>query len=168
MGLRNTSHQSRGQAGFTLIEVLVSLTILVVIASLGLFISIDFYKAYSSRSEQSVIVSVLQKARSESLNNINEKRHGVHFQANPLQYVIFECDSPCTSYPVGGASSDQPIESSHNVSVTAPSMPFDVVFDQLNGNCVSSNCSTNPLTVTISDGPKSYTLKVNSEGRIDW
>ena len=148
-------------------ELLVSLAILVAIASLGLFISIDFYKAYSSRSEQSVVVSVLQKARSESLNNINEKRHGVHFQANPLKYVIFECAAPCTAYP-GSASSDQPIDASYNVSLSSPTAPFDVVFDQLNGNCVSSNCATAPLAITLSNGPKTYTINVNSEGQIDW
>ena len=168
MALPNTLPQSKSPAaGFTLIEILISIGILGIIATLGLFISLDFYKSYAFSSEESVIVSILQKARSQSVNNINEKRHGVHFQASPLKYVIFECSSSCTSYP-GSASSDLPIDPSYNASVTSPALPFDVVFDQLNGNCISSNCATAPLLMTISAGPKSYTIKVNSEGQIDW
>jgi prepilin-type N-terminal cleavage/methylation domain-containing protein len=160
------SHKNLHRKGFTLVEILITIGLLVMIASLGLFISFDFYKGYSFRSERSTIVSVLQKARSQSMDNINEKRHGVHFQGNPLKYVIFECEG-CTSYS-GSNSMDNPVDAAYSISVTNPSLPFDVVFDQLTGDCVSSNCSTNPLSINISDSGKQYTISVNNQGRIDW
>src|SRR5439155_93802 len=84
---------SNSENGFTLIEIMIAVGILAIIATLGLFVSFDFYKGYAFRSEKSIVVSTLQKARDESLSNINQTRHGVHFGASPLQYIIFECPS---------------------------------------------------------------------------
>src|SRR3989344_3331593 len=106
--------------GFTLVEILIVVAILVVIFSFGLFISFDFYKSYSFHSEKSTIVSILQKARNQSLNNINESRHGVHFSASPLQYIIFECNPGvlCTDYSEADTSKDIIIEPSYGISIT--------------------------------------------------
>ena len=159
-------------SGFTLIEIIVSVAIMTVIIGLGLIVSFDFYRDYSFHSEESVIVSVLQKARSESMNNIDQTRHGVHFQASPLQYIIFECPSgtpQCTSYTA--SASDLIIVSGYNVSVSHPAtIPFDVIFDQLSGSCVASlsfNCATDS-PITIIEGAKSSDIVINSEGRISW
>src|SRR5690242_12740236 len=77
--------------GFTLIEMLVAMAVLAVVIKLGLFLSLDFYKGTSYRSEKDVIISVLQKARSQSMNNIDQVQHGVHF-TDPLKYIIFQCE----------------------------------------------------------------------------
>ena len=146
----------------TLIEIIISISILSMIAALGLFISLDFAKSYNFRSEKNTIVSILEKARGESINNIGKVRHGVHFQANPLKYIIFECPSlnpQCTSYTSGAA--DLSIDSSYGVSITSPSLPFDAIFNQLDGG-------SSAVSITILDGTKSSTISVNSEGRIDW
>ena len=153
--------------GFTLVEILITIVILVVIFSFGLFISFDFYRSYASHSEKNIIVSVLQKARNQSLSNINQTRHGVYF-SDPLTYTIFECPSltpQCTSY-TADPSTDVTINPSYGVSVTGT--PFEVVFDQLNGSCVTTNCLTTPLSITINADGKTQVITVNSEGRIDW
>lgn len=154
--------------GFTLLEIIVSIAILALIASLGLFISLDFFKNYSLRSEQNVIVSLLQNARSQSLNNIDQVRHGMHFESIPLRYILFECPAltpQCGSYIAN--SSDLTTHFSYNISITNPVLPFDVIFDQLSGDCI--NCSS-PVNINISDinGVKNYIITINSEGRIDW
>ncbi len=152
--------------GFTLIELLVVIGLLGIIAALGLFISMDFYRSYAFRSERSTIVSVLQKARSQSMNNIDEKRHGVRFQGSPLQYVLFEC-SGCTTYP-GSNSTDQVISGSYNVSITSPALPLDIVFDQLNGNCISASCATALQSLNVTDSGKTYHISISPIGQIDW
>jgi len=153
--------------GFTLIEIIISLGILGLIASLGLLISIDFLRGRSAHSEQETVVSLLERARSESLNNINQVRHGVHFVASPLRYMEFECNPGviCTDYSDADTSRDVVVESSYSASITNPTLPFDVVFDQLNGDCVT--CSS-PQSITINDGVRDYFVTVNSEGQIDW
>ena len=152
--------------GFTLLEILVAIGILSFIFALGLFISMDFAKSYNFQSQNDMVSSVLQKARGQSVNNINQVRHGVHFQGSPLQFIIFECPSgtpQCTSYTA--SASDFSITPSYDISITAPSLPFDIIFDQLNGDCLSCGSAVN---ITVNDGTRSYTIEVNSEGKISW
>jgi len=164
------------QRGFSLIEIIVVLGILALIASIGLFVSMDFWRGSSSHSEQDSVVSLLENARSQSLNNIDQVRHGVHFDASPLRYTEFECtSSTCTDYSGADTSKDLVINSSsNNVSVTAPVLPFDIIFDQLNGACITTTSPTpficDPATqqIKINDGVKDYIITVNSEGQIDW
>lgn len=171
MALPSTLTQHK--QGFTLIEVLIAMVILTVIVGFGLFISFDFYKSYSFRAEKNIIVSVLQKARSQSLNNINQTRHGVRFENNSgLKYIIFECPGAkpqCKSRKEDFAT-DIAIDSSWGIFISSPTLPFNVVFDQLNGSCVTSfNFDCSPINpITVSDGTKSYYISINSEGRIDW
>lgn len=160
MASPNTLHLNKG---FTLIEIVIAIAILVTIFGLGLFISIDFYKGYSLRSEKSTMVSLLSKARSQSASNINQVRHGVHF-ANPLQYILFECKAntpQCTSYSQADKKKDIVITPSYQTTITSPALPFDVVFDQLSGQ-------TQGFTITGTDQKTPYTISINSEGRIDY
>ena len=151
----------KNEKGFTLIEVLVVIGILAVIATLGLFVSMDFFRSRSSHSEQETIVSLLQNARSQSMNNINQARHGVHFDvtASPLEYTLFECGSGCSAY--AGGTSYLNIKASYGVKITTPASSFDIIFNQLRGD-------TSAQATTINDGVRDYTVSVNSEGRIDW
>ncbi len=146
-----------------MIEILVVIALFAIILGLGLFVGFDFYKNYSFRSEESIIVSVLQKARNQSLNNINQARHGVHFKLG--KYIIFQCPAltpQCTSYTAG--PEDNPINSSYGVTFNP--LPPDIVFDQLNGDCVG--CQSSDIVITASDGVKSYNISINSEGGISW
>ncbi len=150
--------------GFTLVEVLISIGILGLIAGLGLFISFDVYRHGTFHSEQGEIVSILQKARSQSINNIDQVRHGVHFQSNPLTYILFECPSgtpQCSSYTA--SSSDVSVTASNNVSVTS-TLPMDIIFSQLSGDCISC---VSAQTLTVNNGPSTNSITINSEGRID-
>ena len=160
----------RRNKGFTLLEVVIVMGILAIIFSMGIAVSFDFYRNYSFRSEKDTIISLLQKARSQSMNNINQVRHGVRFQ-NPLQYIVFECEPhepPCIDYAHANTSRNMAISPSYGTTIS--NTPFDVVFDQLSG-CLRSTttaCSADPVTITVSDGPKSYAITINSEGQIDW
>ena len=162
LGFTPETNSGKLVRGFTLIEIIISIGILALIASLGLFISMDFFRNSSSRSENNIIVSLLEKARGQSLNNIDQIRHGVHFQTSPLKYILFECPGgtpQCTSYTP--SSGDLIIDSSYKVSITSPSLPLDVIFNQLDG-------SSSAVSIVVSDGIKTYTISINSEGRIDW
>ncbi len=151
MASPNISRQSNG---FTLVEILITIAILAVIFSLGVFISLDFYKSFSSRSERDTIVSILQKARGQALANIDQLKHGVHFSTIPTQYILFEGDAYNPGNP-GNSVFDAA------AGVTIVGAPIDVIFDQLSGQ-------SSPITISVQDQTGSHAISINAAGRIDW
>lgn len=126
--------------GFTLIEILVSLGIFTFLASLGLFISMDFYRSYSFRSQSSSLVSTLERARSQAMANINAAPHEVKIATS--SYML---DSQAFS-----------------LDGITPSGLNDIVFTQLSGE---SNASG---SIRLTDGVHTATISLNYEGRISW
>ena len=143
--------------GFTLIEVLVVMTLFSLFASFGLFIGLDFYRNYAFHSAESVSVSAIQKARMRSLVNMNQAPHGVRIEQS--HYTIFEG----ASYASRLAVLDEVIALPAAVSISGiSSFPLDIVFNQLDGSVAA------PASIRLSDGARSSTIKINTEGRIDW
>ncbi len=151
--------------GFTLLEILITLAIFSVIIGLGLFMSLDVYRGFNSRSERDVVVALLQKARSRSLANINETAWGLCYTAP--NYVIFR-----GSY-TAGATTNEPVPASP--AVTLSGFPTcgsgtEIVFAQLTGDLSPQLVpATSEKTITVSQqGRPDQTVSINNEGRINW
>src|SRR3989344_5669301 len=150
--LKNRLKRSLPLTGFTLIEIMIGLGLLVIIISLGLFLSMDLYRSYAFRSEQDTVLSIMHRARTRSLSNINQSPHGVHFEAD--KYVMFEgavfdpLDTSNEEFQTSGVVSHSPAT-------------LDTVFDQLTGNTSSG-------ILVLSGQGRTATISFNSEGRIDW
>lgn len=154
------SHQSNSQSGFTIIEILVVLTIFIFIAGFALFVSMDSYRGFAFRSERDTIISVLQKARSQAISNIclgsgcsDGKPHGVRFTGS--QYIIFQGPSYASRDP----SVDQIIAANSTLTFS-PTPPIDIIFNQLDATGAGG-------TFTINGSGHSSQISVNTEGRID-
>ncbi|HRY30913.1 MAG TPA: prepilin-type N-terminal cleavage/methylation domain-containing protein [Candidatus Paceibacterota bacterium] len=78
--------------GFTLIEILITIGIVLVIAALALPISIDFYNNQITRSATDEIFSALKKAQAFSLYRRDDSSYGVAFDSGEDVYVIFDGD----------------------------------------------------------------------------
>ena len=74
--------------GFTLMEILIVISLFFILAGFGLAISMDAYRSFNFASDRDLLVSLLQKARSQSLNNVNQSPHGVYIAA--ASYVLFQ------------------------------------------------------------------------------
>ena len=138
--------------GFTLIEIIVVVSILIVIISFGMTIDLNAFKRDAFLAEQSKIVSVLTRARSHAMANMFDKNHGVCYIAP--DYVIFQgskCDNG-ESIPA-----DPSIATTSNFLTSFPS----IVFERLTGN-------TLPATIHITDGIKEGDITINDEGAINW
>ncbi|PJE50775.1 MAG: hypothetical protein COV29_03535 [Candidatus Yanofskybacteria bacterium CG10_big_fil_rev_8_21_14_0_10_36_16] len=138
-------------------EVVFSMAIISLIASLGLFLSMDFYRGYAFSAERDTAVSVLHRARAKAMANINESKHGVKIEDD--RYVLFQTDSDF----IGRDSSyDQNIPFEQNTVFSGDTNV--VIFNQLSGNTgfVSNN------VILISDGFKIATISINFEGGIDY
>ena len=151
MASPNTSTQNRG---FTLIEVVIGIGLIGLIAGLGLFLGWDFYRGFAFLSEQKIVVSVLQKARNQAMNNINEKPHGVHFETGC--YIIFE-----NAYDGTGCngSTNEVIAVSPTMSVKTP-LPADIIFTQLSGDSTETD-------FVLTNGIREVIISVANNGQID-
>jgi prepilin-type N-terminal cleavage/methylation domain-containing protein len=149
--------------GFTLIEVLVVMGLLAAIAGLVSFANFDSWRGYTFRSERNLLVSVLHKARSQSISNIclgsaltctDGKPHGVKIQGD--KYIIFQG----ASFIARDAAFDQNIDAAGTVSHAGIS---EVVFAQLSGDAVGTAGD-----IIFDDGIRTVTISINNEGRINF
>lgn len=138
-------------SGFTFIEILVVMAIVAFFAAIGIFMSGDMYRSSSFQSDVNALATSLQRARSQAMNNINEKPHGVKILGG--DYIIFE------GVDYNSRTGEEVIKGNSNFIFTGPS---EVVFQQLSGNC--------PLCtdITISYEAKTSTIPMNIQGRIDF
>lgn len=151
-----STSDARLRRGFTLVEIVVVVTLIVLLAGLGLWVGMDVYRGYGFRSEARAFVSTLQRARLEAMVNMNEVPHGVHLEDS--SYTVFQ----------GAAYGADPVFNRRNsflyrvTLVGNPALPRDVIFEQLSGRV------SVPGTVTLTDGARSSTITIDHEGRISW
>lgn len=159
LDLRCGKYIKCSQSGFTLIEVITVMAIFIILASLGLFLSMDFYKSFAFHNERKILVSILQKARSQSLANINQKPHGMYidYAANPKTYTLFQG----SNYASRDVNQDIVFQASWAVT---PLGMTEVVFSQLSGQA-----SVSGGNLTLRDSIHSdAVIFINNEGRIDF
>jgi len=143
--------------GFSMIEIIVVLSIIGMIAAFGIIAGIDTFARYNFRSQTDTAVALLQKARSEAINNIGGKKHGVYF-ADTNNLILFRTT---TDYAGREAGYDLKIDKSKAVTYTNTCGSDQVVFIQLSGQ-------TSACGVTLIEGSKSITITINSEGGINY
>ena len=150
------------QFGFTLMEVLVVIGLFAILATIGLFFSMDFFRTYTVSSEGISLVSTLSKARARSLANVNENWHGVRITNN--EYILFQGGNVTKDWDHRDTSLDQSIP----VGTAVDATDIDIVFDQLSGN--AATCPPpDYCTINLSGlGNGNKTVIINQQGAILW
>ena len=156
----NIFHHARG---FTLIEILISISITIVILGFGLFVSLDMYKGYTFRSERAVLLSVLERTRSKALANLYESKYGVCLVGS--EYIIFRgqiCDSTLPE--------NERIPANSSVSVVGIEASTPIIFDQLTGKLLPQvSKEDGEFVITLDDSVHlTQYIKINNEGTINW
>ncbi|MDE2399788.1 MAG: prepilin-type N-terminal cleavage/methylation domain-containing protein [Patescibacteria group bacterium] len=142
------------QKGFTLIEILVVIAILIVVISFGMLVDFSSFTSSTFQGEEAKIVSVLERARSHAMANMFNTTSGVCYDATTHSYVIFQ-GSVCTS--TGSELIPANTNIAENPSTTFPTF----VFSRLTGNTTGG-------IIHITDGSKSADITLNNEGTINW
>jgi type II secretory pathway pseudopilin PulG len=75
-------------SGFSLIELLIIMMILVLISAVTLPKLIDFQREQSLKNTSENIISLLNKAKSDTSSSLNSSNYGVHFETNYMVYFI--------------------------------------------------------------------------------
>lgn len=147
----------RDNHGFSLIEIIVVLAIIGMIAAFGIIAGIDTYQRYNFRSQADATSALLQKARSESINNIGGRKHGVYF-ADSDNLILFRT---VTDYAGRESGYDFKIEKAKTVTYSYTCGNDQVIFTQLSGQTAACN-------ITLTEGTKSVIVSVNNEGGINY
>jgi len=145
--------KTTSRQGFTLVELIVTLAILIGIFGISIFIGINFLEGESLQTERANLLSALRKTRSEAINNINQSDHGVFITTST--YILFQG----TSYVSRTLAYDEVFQMKGGITLNG--VP-EIIFKALEGNTNASG------TITINKGDKSYNILVNYEGGIDW
>jgi len=151
--------------GFTLIEILVVMGLIILIVGFAITANIKQYTREVSSSEVSVLVSALQKARSRAMNNIDHTEHGVYFGSDTCPDTTYERCYAIFAGPtyVPGAVGNEHAE--QNLALTISSAEYTdnvVVFKQLSGNPDETG------SINLVSPLESATIEINSLGLIDW
>lgn len=152
--------------GFTVIEIMVVVAIIVIIGSVTMATNMDSFRGYSFRDERDILINTLTRARSMAVNNMcfgetceGGKPHGIHFEAD--KYTIFQG----STWASRDGEVDEVIEINPVIEIsTSLLLPFDVIFAQLSGDVLIG-----VLDITISDDTfHTSIISLNSEGQIKW
>lgn len=141
------------ESGFTLVEILVVVAIFAILAGIGLFMSFRSYQNSLYHSERDIAVALIEKARSQSMANVDQSPHGFCFSGG--SYVVFE-GTDCAT-----AAIKEMTPAGSGVALSGPPAA-GVVFSQLSGNPSWSG------NMALTQGGNITTITINGEGMIDW
>ena len=139
--------------GFTIVELLIVIGLLGVVISMGLTVNIDFYSREVRSSEHITLVSLLHRARSNAMNNVNFSNHGVHIEDHA--YTTFSA----TPYDANNPN-NQTINGNPNFIISGLD---EVIFEKVSGN--TENAGT--IIIEDTNGIEKI-ITIHANGLIDW
>jgi prepilin-type N-terminal cleavage/methylation domain-containing protein len=143
---------THGAKGFSLVELLVVVGILVLLTGIIMTTFVSFRKGQALDKDAELMVAVLRQARSQTLASKNLSQYGVHFASSKI--TIFTG----TTYSAGaGGNYDFPLNATDTIiTINLVGGGSDVVFKRLSGETsqngtivVSSPTTSRTRTITI-------------------
>lgn len=146
--------------GFTLIEILMVITILGIISSIVILNLSQFRNEQLLKNTTLDVVSLLSKARQNTLSSVNSTNYGVHFDSNKA--VLFT-----GSVYSSNNATNEPIVFSSKVIIPTPSGlniggGSDVIFERLTGETIGG---TIKIQLT-SDSTKQKIITIGKTGSV--
>jgi prepilin-type N-terminal cleavage/methylation domain-containing protein len=148
--------------GFTILEVLVVMGLVVVVVAFGLNINFDYYTGTLFRSERDTVVSVLERARSRATNSVGDSSHGVCYVSPNL--ILFK-GTVCQMDDI----SNEVIVLDERLVITGISATSSVIFEKLSGNLTPQiSPESNEFIISLTLSSRTGKISVNNIGRINW
>ncbi len=138
--------------GFTLIEILIALTIVALTVGVGLPVSLSSYRISIFREDLRLVTRLLGEARTQAMQYQEATSHGVKIE--PSQVISFTGPHYTARlisnrlFPI-----DLKLEDKDDA---------EIVFQPLTGSLSQS------LSLTFTNGTTSKTININAEGVIDY
>jgi type II secretory pathway pseudopilin PulG len=144
--------------GFTLFEIIIVVALMIGFFALGSLVDLNIINRRSISAEQATLVSVLQKARNRSMNNIYASEHKVKVDVN--SYILSYNNSE-------GIPVEEFIKRNNNIEIKIEDKNGDVdeiIFEQLSGNLVGFE----EIIITLGGSQQDKEIRVKENGLIDW
>lgn len=145
--------------GFTVIEVVVGLFIVVMLAAGAVAVFKEFKSDTDVSQAQEIVVSALRVARSRTLGSVGPSVYGAHFASTSA--TVFKGATYDVSSPDNEVSSLPSTSQISNISLTGG--VSDVVFERVTGNASATGTITLSST---SDEFNTKTVVINESGLI--
>ena len=155
---------SKLNRGITLIEIIVIVFILGLISSIVFFNLSAFRDSYALKSNSADIVSLINKARSNTLSSLSSKNYGIHFDTDKVS--LFD---GITFNPVNPTNETLELSSALDISsVVIEGGSNDIIFQRLTGAVTNGTSGTvGTITVTLKSNPlKSKIITISKTGNI--
>lgn len=147
-------------SGFTLMEIIIVIAIITIISSIVLFNLSNFRNEQDLKNTEMEIVSLLDKARQNTLSSVNSNNYSVHFEVDKA--VLFS-----GSIYSALDSSNEKINFNANISIPAIDginlgVGSNVTFERLTGETTGG-----VLILRLkSDASKQKTITINKTGLV--
>ena len=140
--------------GFTAIEILITVSIIAVVALFTVGNGVDTNARADLASEHTTLLQLLTHARNQAMNNVNQTPHGVYVDAT--SFTLFE------GATYNAANSTNEVTPRNTSVFVAPLPPFQFVFEQLSGRATPTSGS-----IVLSKASYTHSITINAEGRLD-
>lgn len=139
------------QRGFTLLEILLIIAMIIVLAALILPLGLDFYKSQQLQTYTQQILQTLRRAQFKAMAGEADSNFGVYFTNN--DYTLFRGDS----YAAREVQYDEVFDLPQIITVSGPS---EVVFSKSEGKPSWWG------NIILSSDSFTQTININEIGRI--
>lgn len=145
--------------GFTLIEVLIVIAVIVILVSMSTGAFVQFYAGNILESETQKVQTILVDARAQTLLSKEDTNYGVHFESNKV--ILFKGNT----YSAVDPDNEELILSSR-VSLTTNIVGggSDIIYRRLTGNVVANGTTTISL---VSDSNRFIDLVIEKTGIVE-
>ena len=152
---KNRSDHQNNKNGFSLAEVIIVVSILGIIMSVSFATLGRSNEQLSLKQAQADILFALEEAQNRAATGFGTKKHGVHFDIDADEIVIFERNV----YNEFNPGLDQKINLPPNISITSTG-PINIIFERIkatttdNTDIIISHTSGGIKTITITQNGK--------------
>ncbi len=151
--------------GFTLIEIVITMTIIVMLGGWGLFYNLNNLRYHSFASDQEMLISILQYARGKAMANtcdnpcFSGQPYGVYIEND--KFIIFQGQN----YSSATHENDILLTTNSNLIHSGIN---EIYFDQVTGNAHSNQSPPWEIILASTLNNENFTITINSEGQILW
>ena len=152
------------KSGFTLVELLITITIVIVIAAIGSMNLLGYTQRQNLNFTAQEIISVLRNAQNSSISQEGSLRWGVDFE-NPASGSDFYDLFKGATYADGAVVARNTLHSSVQFDIPATGATSTIIFAPATG---LPNASTTIKISLIGNPDVSSTIMINSNGEISF